>query len=267
MPVFLNSGGKVVLKGGGVAIDASCCCAEQGACCANGDCTVGTQSECDEAEGEYQGDGTTCEDENIDCNPTGACCALDSDDCTIERQTDCTDIVGGNFQGADSVCEPNPCPDCTDGFCGFLNPDDGLYYHTKTYTNTVDNSTCPPDGFCDVAYPESCADPGCNNIWNICNSVVTIKTRHIEVLTSESVADCLSDIVETNETLSVDALCTYAVFIDGSGCDLSCGDTIGDNTCPGFDPDTDPTHYSTCGTINTEISYSGLDPCQPLPPP
>jgi hypothetical protein len=193
--------------------------------------------------------------------PSGACCV--GSVCSTQTATDCAGM-GGVYYGDDVPCVPNPCPvtppPCACG--GFLNPIDGFYYNTKIYTNTVDNSPCPPDGFCEPAYPEGCPDPGCNNPYG-CNDIFTVKTRHAILPVSDTYLEPACDLVTTTEVVEVLATCSHAADIGGGpGCDLFCdGPTGGSNACGTFDPDTHPAFYTTCGTITATITYA--DPCTP----
>ena len=79
-----------------------------GACCAaDGSCSDVTADEC--TVGEYQGDGTTCQD--VLCAvPTGACC-LPSGACTEGTAAECT----GTYQGDGTTCDLVTCtPQITD---------------------------------------------------------------------------------------------------------------------------------------------------------
>ncbi len=93
-----------------------------GACCVDGVCSITTEAGCS---GTYMGDDTTC-----DPNPcvTGACC--DHGDCYISTSEDCT----GVYQGDATDCDPNPCSQECD--CSFYNPDDGIYYTTRIRTSS-----------------------------------------------------------------------------------------------------------------------------------
>lgn len=232
---------------------------ETGACCLDGDCSITSEALCVAEGGTYQGDDTTCDPNPCPQPATGACCRDES--CSIETQEDC-ESDGGIYQGDDTTCDPNPCEllPCDFDCGGFLNPDDGLYYNRIDYVNTVDNSGCPPDGFCESDYPEGCPDPGCNNPWG-CNQIFTVKDKHVEQITSRTYdADC--EFVDTTETLAVQAFCSHAVNIEGTGCDLTCGDPIGgENLCPTLNPDDDPAFYTVCGVVITEVVYS--EPCIP----
>lgn len=99
-----------------------------GACCLpnDGGCIDGVSNdECGEVFGIYQGDGTSCIDEDIVCVDFGACCQLLWNecgifeyDCTFITETACRDL-GGSWQ-KDLPCNPDPCPTaccCTVGGC------------------------------------------------------------------------------------------------------------------------------------------------------
>jgi hypothetical protein len=106
MPVQLKGGtgpdaGYVLLSGGLVALDASCCCSHTGICCTGVNCTS-------ESEGDCRKHGTWKENENS-CTPnpcappsgSGACCIGAS--CTIKTRDDCA-AAAGAYYGDDSTC-------------------------------------------------------------------------------------------------------------------------------------------------------------------
>jgi hypothetical protein len=232
----------------------------QGACCymdgTTPACFVDAESTC-EGFGIYQGDGTTCEDADCGSQFSGACCV--DTNCTIKTLSECI-TAGGTYQGDDTTCSPNPCealPPCDPDGCGpFFNPADGRSYNALTWINSVDNSNCPPDGFCEPSYPEGCPDPGCNSPYG-CDQVFTVKIKHVEANTGYDPDTCEF----TTETLEVLASCSHAVNIDGTGCDLSCdGPVGGTNGCLTLNPDDDPAFFTVCGIVNTTAVYS--DPCE-----
>ena len=83
-------------------------CDSSGACCFNMDCFDNyTASECVDAGGKYQGDGSDCSDDPCYVPPTGACCfGLDCFD--KYTASECVD-ASGTYQGNDSDCG-DPCP-------------------------------------------------------------------------------------------------------------------------------------------------------------
>lgn len=128
-----------------------------GACClAEGGCEFGVEWTCD---GEYQGDGTTC-----DPSPcvTGACCFDGGADCRVLTEAGCED-EGGYYSGDQAGCDPNPCPAIPGACCDRFNdcvvltgPEcedvDGRYQGEGT---TCDPHPCgPPRGAC-------CLDSDC----------------------------------------------------------------------------------------------------------
>lgn len=89
-----------------------------GACCLpDGTCEEVTPGQCLLDGGTFIGGSCT---PNPCPATTGACCV--GTDCTIETETDCTDM-GGIYQGDGTDCDPNPCPGqtCTCYFQGFLS--------------------------------------------------------------------------------------------------------------------------------------------------
>lgn len=76
-----------------------------GACCIDGDCSIQTESDCLNAGGEYQGDGTDCQGDPCFV-PTGACCVGET--CSVETEPDCND-AGGAYLGDGTDCSASPC--------------------------------------------------------------------------------------------------------------------------------------------------------------
>lgn len=166
--------------------------AATGACChIDGTCEIDTQAHCEANDGEYQGDETTCEDEDVDCTHTGACC--EEGDCAIKTQAHCEDS-GGVYQGDGSDCDPNPCVmvDCPCGFDAYDGS--GRRFLTETrrivddttdptgcggnsctgyqevFTNSsIDPDTCAPSYFCSGGghidnYPSDCSSYDCDPV-------------------------------------------------------------------------------------------------------
>lgn len=125
-----------------------------GACCVSGGvCVIKTPTQCSQASGTYQGNGTTCSP-NPCPQPTGACC-LTNGNCLAVTSADCITLSGtwlgagvacngslcpvgaccfsdgtcqvltslacsagaGTYQGTGSSCSPNPCPQPTGACC------------------------------------------------------------------------------------------------------------------------------------------------------
>lgn len=72
-----------------------------GACCLfDGTCEIKSAADCDVANGEYQGDGTTC---GTSCaQPTGACC-FSGGGCDVRSSSSCSEL-GGVYQGDNATC-------------------------------------------------------------------------------------------------------------------------------------------------------------------
>ena len=80
-------------------------CNIYGGCChEDGSCTPLTEIACEESNGYYFGDNTTCTDGTC---TTGACC-IDSNTCNIRTSYSCTDL-DGLYQGDGSICEKVDC--------------------------------------------------------------------------------------------------------------------------------------------------------------
>ncbi|MEM7229404.1 MAG: M12 family metallo-peptidase [Planctomycetota bacterium] len=122
-----------------------------GACCfISGSCIVVTATECSNAGGSYEGDGTIC-DPNPCPQPTGACCMTDGS-CVTVSDGDCT-TMGGNYQGNGSSCSPNPCPQPT-GACCF---DDGSCVEDVETSCTSSGGSYTGNG--SVCSPNPCPQP------------------------------------------------------------------------------------------------------------
>lgn len=75
-----------------------------GACCfADGSCTLEFRVDC---QGDFLGDGTSCDPNPCDQPATGACCDAEGN-CTIRTAEEC---AGDDYRGDDVPCDPNPCP-------------------------------------------------------------------------------------------------------------------------------------------------------------
>ena len=109
-----DSGYQLLLRGS-VDVHEPGTCADLGACCVGIECSVVSLDECAALEGEYQGDGTSC-DPYDPCNPTGACCVAGV--CSIQTEADCS-AMGGGYVGDFVPCDdpgdpgyfvcPQPC--------------------------------------------------------------------------------------------------------------------------------------------------------------
>lgn len=295
MSVYLD-GSSVLLNGGSIATDATCCCGgDTGACCADGVCSITTFDECT---GNYLGNGTTCD--GVDCTQ-GACCATDGT-CSILSSNDCA-ISGGQYQGNGSTCDgvdcstgaccvaglcsqqteadctgsggtflaygtpciPDPCQECACG--GFLNPCDGLYYKTKSVSASgnyhLDGDPFNPsndwDFTSDVTY--SCAD-----------GVVTCSGSgtgnfYIDGMFVENVhGDCGESGGDSNTYMSLDSALPWWRY-GGSGNCSNCPKAIewsliNDNCDSQHYEVTSPSLPPRSGTFDSNISYS--DPCVPV---
>ncbi len=142
-----------------------------GACCYNdGTCDDLTEADCNDAEGNWQGPGTTCADDPNPC--LGACCEGEGGTTCVEDSTpdSCADD-GGTFQDFGSTCDPNPCGDT--GAC------------------------CFPDGSCSVITSGECSDSGgifqgggsdcdsvtCNPFLTSCPSCTSVDIEFIGIQT------------------------------------------------------------------------------------
>ncbi len=129
-----------------------------GACCYNdGTCDDLTESDCTDAGGNWQGTGTTCDDDPNPC--VGACCEGEfGDTCVDDSTPDSCEADGGTFRDFGSICDDNPCGGacCVDGECSIQDQLScaemgGLYFGNGS---TCDIDTC--DTECGT-----CLMPGC----------------------------------------------------------------------------------------------------------
>ncbi|MCH2133386.1 MAG: S1 family peptidase [Phycisphaerales bacterium] len=124
-----------------------------GACCLDGSpCLDLLESECSDAGGTYQGEGTDCAGQPCVTPPTGACCTGLGLTCEQITQDACT-LANGTWQGEGTSCVPNPCEFapptgacCTGSTCVELNQDDcsvagGNYLGDGTL---CESQTCTP---------------------------------------------------------------------------------------------------------------------------
>ncbi len=138
-----------------------------GACCYNdGTCDDITEADCTAAGGDWQGLGTTCDDDPPPC--VGVCC---EPGCVDNSTPDSCDADGGTWMGFGTACDddPPPCelPPCNG--CGFDAFDgSGRKFLTRTTVTSVDQEVdcdaCPGFGnpndigtwTCTDSYDEEC---------------------------------------------------------------------------------------------------------------
>lgn len=124
-----------------------------GACCLpNGDCLPARSlAQCNNAGGNYRGDGTRCNP-----NPCpivmGGCCRPESGECFVLPQAVC-DANGWIYQGDNTTCEPNTCPQPPAGACCPLNG--APCYQTNAYLCARDGGTYQGNGV--PCVPNPCA--------------------------------------------------------------------------------------------------------------
>lgn len=85
-----------------------------GACCLpNGLCLTTTSDECATTNGEYRGDGTSCEIESCANPERGACCIQTNQGraCVIRTVQACA-AQEGEYQGNGTLCGDKTCPPC-----------------------------------------------------------------------------------------------------------------------------------------------------------
>ncbi len=79
-----------------------------GACCLyDGECMLTNALDCANTNGTYWGNGTTCEDPEVECLAYGACCA--GSYCLELEEADCSTEPGFSWT-AGVRCDPSPCP-------------------------------------------------------------------------------------------------------------------------------------------------------------
>ncbi len=119
-----------------------------GACCYDdGTCDDLTEADCNDAEGNWQGPGTTCADDPNPC--VGACCEGEGGTTCVEDSTpDSCASDGGTFQGFQTTCDPNPClpenPCCGSG--GGFMAFDGSCRRFLTKTTVLSGTEDRTDG-------------------------------------------------------------------------------------------------------------------------
>ena len=130
------------------------CFTARGACCYNGPdgpiCAVMTAIECEQLQGQYQGDGTPC-DPNT-CVPTGACCYGNPAACIVTTAAECDSVYHGTYLGDNVPCGPATCE--STGACCVRDGSGNSFCVTATQTECVelllgtyfgDGSLCTPD--------------------------------------------------------------------------------------------------------------------------
>ena len=136
-------------------------CVSLGVCCRMGICFEESEDSCISTGGDYRGNGTTCNDADIDCCDflQGACCMSDNTCVDVSNSAACV-ALGGNFQGAGS--------DCKTAECEIVNPETGACCCdncacVENLTDTECAELQPSCGTC-IHYPkESCCEADCPN--------------------------------------------------------------------------------------------------------
>ncbi len=96
--------------------DVRCAPEPTGACCVEGFCNEGTQTQCLAVLGIYQGDGTSCDDSPCGGDPVGACCLTGG--CAETSEADCV-LAMGEYQGDGASCDGVMCDETIEGACCF----------------------------------------------------------------------------------------------------------------------------------------------------
>jgi|GEM_PF-5571941 len=181
MPFYLDSPPVSCGEGNDYTITLDCvpCNYYAGACCFDEYCELMNETDCEWYDGEYQGDGSTCEPNNPCLDPLGACCYPDGD-CDYISEEYCQ-FYGGDSWDEGVYCEPNPCPQplgsCCypDGDCDFITEDDCFYDGGDFWDEGVgcDPNPCPQpmgaccyeDGDCDFITEDDCQSYG-GDFWD-----------------------------------------------------------------------------------------------------
>lgn len=185
-----------------------------GACCLpNGTCEVRLSTECQQAQGVFQGDGTTCE--GINCPaPTGACCFPDTGFCLSLPEGDCLN-AGGSWAGAGTVCGANnTCPtgacclpsgECEVMTSGQCTAAGGLFRGVGVACAQANcpqpsGACCLSNGFCLVLTAAECA--GIPGVWqgagtacstpNICDPDCPVDWNEDSLINSSDISAFLS---------------------------------------------------------------------------
>ena len=136
-------------------------CVTVGACCVDGDCLNLDEATCQQADGVYAGNGTTCGE--VDCDASAPCCFEATGGCVDLDPVSCA-FAGGVVGTTGDTCAQTTCfpigacclPDgaCVDG----VSPDacsveDGVFQGDGTTCGSTDcpepvGAACFPNGFC-----------------------------------------------------------------------------------------------------------------------
>lgn len=146
-----------------------------GACCVSYGCIIRSSVGCNNAFGTYQGDGTSCPDNDCPA-PTGACCI--GNVCVPSTASDCATVLFGTYLGDNTACDAGDNP-CLSGACCFgvtcqvlreaeCAAQTGEYLGDFSNCDSLPCSTgaCCVDGACSIVRASECATLGGNYLGN-----------------------------------------------------------------------------------------------------
>ncbi|MHC5005569.1 MAG: hypothetical protein ACYTJ0_20910, partial [Planctomycetota bacterium] len=156
------------------------CPGPTGACCLpDGSCVDGlSQDECAAADGEYQGDQSTCDEVTCEQPPTGACCYLDGS-CVDDVPLLACKGAGGEYQGDGTACDTAecdkaacclpethpqaPCVRTTEPRCVAMGGEFlgiGVECDDELACTDFPGACCFPDGTCMTGREDDCVNAG-----------------------------------------------------------------------------------------------------------
>lgn len=227
-----------------------------GACCYDdGTCDDLTESDCNEAGGNWQGEDTTCDDTGV-C--VGACCeGEDGTTCVDNSTPDSCAADGGTWQDFGTTCDPNPClvlPDCSCGFPAFDESGRMFLTQTTSYSYTSERG----GGYV----------PGELGSCSSSRSFTNVQTY--DPATCEIAASCSGSgfINEVTGTGNHESTCDYTT-VSGDGClgtvtsGSECADCVAD--IPSCTPTAISATEKTCTSDHGAVVTVTLsDECNPI---
>jgi hypothetical protein len=146
--VCLDAGGKWQEE---LADCGSASCVAFGACCLpDGNCVEGrSEIDCEMlADGLYQGDGSTCADEEVVCEDTRRGCCTSGGRCVLVTQVECESLPG-------AIIRPD-VEDCQESDCGACCRDDGACDDIVAFECDGEADIFTPQRYCDALEPGEC---------------------------------------------------------------------------------------------------------------
>ncbi len=189
-----------------------------GGCCIGvGDCSTGTQADCDAAGGTYLGDNSDCEGWPCGGEPEGACCL--GTDCVESTITDC-EALGGGFVGDGTDCADGPCDADAGDACGTAIEVGVGATAFDTSTATDSGYGEPDDSQCEGTYLDWTASPDRWFRWTATgDGTLTVDTCDANSYDTSLVlyegADCggLVQVACNGDDTTLDGCQTYSSYI------------------------------------------------------